>query len=606
VDGSAVVVRSTDRGATWTVRSTIPASASGANVRGRVSSVWHHPSQSGVLFLCTQGGLFRSTDGGASWTRMNGTGSLPVGEVVRVDINPANGNEIYCTVNASPPIPGNATPASLGLWRTTNGGTAWTEISIPSGFPPSKVFVGFADGGGWQPVGSRTLYLIGRGPQLQVSQNGGSTWAAASVSPRPGMDNNWNRTIRDSDNGSVRPEIIARILPHPHIAKRAFAHASAHNFRTDDAVSWRYSGEGFSGEIAFVTASSIAFSNDPLRMAFGITDAGYRITEDGGRSFHVGRVNGHTETGEALKNSSHSIAIHPTNPNLILVSAGFRTQTTQMRLFRSERHFPGDYIGTRGDLGVAVGNSPWVRVRDVNDKYPFLHWNRDTPTVVYANSVRSLDSGVTWQGYAAGFGGARAVFPGDNDIVYGLTKSGNDHTLRRSNDRGASIHSTLVTIPWNGILPGDLYYAVLAIHPTDPAIVFTVGSTGDLARYDGNTGTWKTDYGLLGRHVANHPGAQDLSVSSIALDPQDANVGYVGIRSYGFNGIWRSLNIQAANPDWEDVTLNFHRVSWGPKLVVHPLTGDIFAGTGGVGGVRMLPPPGRRSHPSLIGNGSAL
>jgi hypothetical protein len=52
--------------------------------------------------------------------------------------------------------------------------------------------------------------------------------------------------------------------------------------------------------------------------------------------------------------------------------------------------------------------------------------------------------------------------------------------------------------------------------------------------------------------------------------------------------------------------MDFPRVSTGPMLVVHPLTGDVFAGKDGVGGVRMLPPPGRRSHPSLTGNRSVL
>ena len=60
------------------------------------------------------------------------------------------------------------------------------------------------------------------------------------------------------------------------------------------------------------------------------------------------------------------------------------------------------------------------------------------------------------------------------------------------------------------------------------------------------------------------------------------------------------------SPDWEDITMNFHRMNVGPRLIVHPLTGDLFAGSGGVGGVRLLAPPGSRSHPSLIGNGSAF
>jgi photosystem II stability/assembly factor-like uncharacterized protein len=94
-------MRSTDRGATWTTRSTIPATAVAPAVRGRVNSLFHHPSTASVLFLCTQGGLFKSTNGGTSWTRLSGSGSLPVGDVQQASINPANGSEIYVVVGVA-------------------------------------------------------------------------------------------------------------------------------------------------------------------------------------------------------------------------------------------------------------------------------------------------------------------------------------------------------------------------------------------------------------------------------------------------------------------------------------------------------------------------
>ena len=330
------------------------------------------------------------------------------------------------------------------------------------------------------------------------------------------------------------------------------------------------------------------------------------MTDNGGRSFHVGRVSGYTEANVALKNSCHSVAIHPTDPTLTVISSGFKAAGSEMRLFRSAVRFPGSYVGTRSALGTAAGNSPWVRVRNVNKQTFFLQWNRDTPTVVYEDSVRSLDGGQTWVDYGSGFGGCRAVFPGNHDICYGLTRlTGPErYELRRSNDRGAT-HSLLANIGWGGVLFTNFYYAVLAIHPTDPAVFFTVSSTGDLARYDGNTGAWRTGYGMPARHQAAHPGrGREGQVD------RDRPAGCQRrIRGHGKPRQSRHLAVPEHPGGVSRLGGHHHGlppVHVFPKVWVHPLTGDVLAGSDGVGGVRMLPPPGRRSHLSLIGNWPVL
>ena len=466
--------------------------------------------------------------------------------MVRIDINPANGNEMYAVVNVAV---GASRSATLGLWRTTNGGSSWSQIATPAGFRASKVYVGFADGGGWQPVGSRTLYLVGRGQQIQVSQNGGSSWQAANVQPQPGRDEAWDRQISDSTNGRPRPELTTSLLPHPTIARRAFAHSKSHNFRTDDAVNWRYSGEGFNGEMPFVGASSIAFSDDPLRMAVAVTNSGYRMTDNGGRSFHVGRVSGYTEANVALKNSCHSVAIHPTDPTLTVISSGFKAAGSEMRLFRSAVRFPGSYVGTRSALGTAAGNSPWVRVRNVNKQTFFLQWNRDTPTVVYEDSVRSLDGGQTWVDYGSGFGGCRAVFPGDHDICYGLTRlTGPErYELRRSNDRGAT-HSLLANIGWGGVLfttsttpssrstrPTRRSSSPSARPATSHATTATRAPGGPATACRPATG------GAPGR---GEPRRSSRSRSTRRTPTSDTSAS----RALAIHGIWRSGNIQAVSP----------------------------------------------------------
>ena len=286
-DGHGEVWRSTNRGEGWVKRLTIPLTATGSAVSGHVTGVQAHPSVSGTVFLSTQKGLWKSTDGAASWVRMTGSGGLPVEEVLRVEINPANGNEIYTVINTDARTP------SLGLWHTVNGGTSWTQITLPSaGATASAIYVGSADGGGWEPVASRTLYVMCRGSQMQVSLNGGASWTTISATGRPGHSTNWDTLISNTANGRPRPALCGRILPHPTKRRSAVAHSNGHVFRTDNALNWRYSGEGFSGLITFKYRSGIAFGTNPLNFICGHTDAGISVTKDGGRTFWQTGVKG--------------------------------------------------------------------------------------------------------------------------------------------------------------------------------------------------------------------------------------------------------------------------------------------------------------------------
>lgn len=68
----------------------------------------------------TGGGLFKSTDGGDTWSQITGHG-LPDGIIqVDVTISPTNSNRIYATVAAS---------RSVGLYRSDDGGENWTKTT---------------------------------------------------------------------------------------------------------------------------------------------------------------------------------------------------------------------------------------------------------------------------------------------------------------------------------------------------------------------------------------------------------------------------------------------------------------------------------------------
>jgi photosystem II stability/assembly factor-like uncharacterized protein len=77
------------------------------------------------------GGLFTSRDGGATWTRLVGRGlpTKPVGKVA-VAIAPSNPNRIYAMFETGDGLPWNGQETESGqLWRSENGGERWALVS---------------------------------------------------------------------------------------------------------------------------------------------------------------------------------------------------------------------------------------------------------------------------------------------------------------------------------------------------------------------------------------------------------------------------------------------------------------------------------------------
>jgi photosystem II stability/assembly factor-like uncharacterized protein len=76
-------------------------------------------------------GLFKSTDGGVTWTRLRGNGlpTKPVGKV-SLAIAPSTPNRVYALIETGDGIPWEGNETDVGqLWRTENGGDTWALIS---------------------------------------------------------------------------------------------------------------------------------------------------------------------------------------------------------------------------------------------------------------------------------------------------------------------------------------------------------------------------------------------------------------------------------------------------------------------------------------------
>jgi photosystem II stability/assembly factor-like uncharacterized protein len=68
-------------------------------------------------------GIYKSTDGGNTWTN-TGLGNAKI--INKIVVNPANSNEIYVAALGNPII----ADANRGIYKSTNGGTTWTQVLL--------------------------------------------------------------------------------------------------------------------------------------------------------------------------------------------------------------------------------------------------------------------------------------------------------------------------------------------------------------------------------------------------------------------------------------------------------------------------------------------
>ena len=171
------VFKSTDNGETWTQLSSTSVADNSV-----YSSDWQylyniavHPT-SGNVYAATPGGIYKSTDAGTNWTKVvnNGSSTAP-----RTDVTIAADGTIYTTGSSN-------STANAGINKSTDDGVNWTSVSptLPSTY--GRTIIKTA------PSNSSMVYFFTEGVsgtnntpnvhnhQLWRSTNGGGAWTNIS------------------------------------------------------------------------------------------------------------------------------------------------------------------------------------------------------------------------------------------------------------------------------------------------------------------------------------------------------------------------------------------------------------------------------------------
>ena len=151
-------------------------------------------------------GLFKSTDGGATWKRLSGHG-LPTRTTGKfaLAIARSNSNRVYALIETGDGVPLNGKETDRGkLWRSDDGGENWRLVSYDRNMGGRTHYYFRTE---VSPANENELYFLTAG--FAVSIDGGETAKMAAFANSPGGDNhdiwidpsNANRMAVANDGG---------------------------------------------------------------------------------------------------------------------------------------------------------------------------------------------------------------------------------------------------------------------------------------------------------------------------------------------------------------------------------------------------------------------
>jgi uncharacterized repeat protein (TIGR01451 family) len=482
-----------------------------------------HPTVPATLYAGTEeGGVFKTTDGGNSWTAINtGLVSLNAGRtdlnITALAIDPKQPNTIY------------AGTADSGIFKSNDAGANWIRFS--NGLTDLRILTLIIN-----PETPTTLY-VGTFAGVFKSTDGGNSWTPANT----GLSTNTTILTLAFDPNSPTT-LYTGAAPDTDLSTKTF---SGGIFKSTDA------GASWTPLTTEITANCLAIDPQNLRILYACRRGDAMKSVDGGITW--------TELLEARR-FVNRLFIFPSSPTVIYsastdgifksldggttwLATGLVNKPNDEFLFATTLVVDATapttfYAGTRrGAFKSTDGDATWVPINNglVATVIYSVAIAPITPSTVYAGSSQwltfSTDSGTTWIGLAGVFATVFAIDPqspatlyrsiGDVDGLFKSTDGGLTWIAKNNGLKNRSI-STITIDP---VTPTTLYVGTT---------VANLGATNELngGIFKSTNGgeTWTpTNTGFPTSH------GDVISISSLAIDPKTPTILYAGVSAVNIN-----------------------------------------------------------------------
>ncbi|HEX7183055.1 MAG TPA: hypothetical protein VF756_14530 [Thermoanaerobaculia bacterium] len=552
VSGAPAVFKTTDGGLNWR-----PANE-GLDSRN-VLALALDPREPSVLFAATQGGLFRSGDGAATW---------------RLSLGFSPDEDLFHSVAFDPSSPGTvyATGYQRGVFKSLDGGATWMSknrglpdgagvirlalapsvpgllfLTLTSDFP-ARLYRSDDGGESWSPsdqgIGDRGISALavspssstvyaGTGDGIFRSVDGGRTWLPPSSGGEVGAV--WFLTVPPSPDGTVYAGLYDRgILK-----------------STNHGSSWRLANRGLTA--VPVRSLAVAPSNPSVLYVsvHGLGSRGPAVlrTTDGGATWQ--------EAGQGLPPGEGPglLAVNPRDP-LQVIAAGF--------FGRVWKTADGGETWTLENGGVTYCMHPWdleIDPADPRNVYLVGYESAvcEPPSREGCTGLRSVDGGESWRCMAVRASDL-AVDPRRPSVLYAAGFSG----ALKSTDAGS------VWRPVSG-LSTEQFFDAVSLSPFSPSRVYLAGYSGLLKSSNAGRSWRPAERGLP-------PGTrvQELVASPAAASTVYAG-GFVRFSGHSYHAVFESTD---AGASWRTLSLAGFSPGIGWSLQAHPRrTGILWTAT---------------------------
>ncbi len=519
------VMRSTDGGQTWT--------SLGAQQFGYkcVSDIIIDPENPNIITVCTgwgpyqriNGEIWRSTDGGETWTQVNPVSAIWSDMAVGA-LNPSTGVRYYYAV-------GHGNPGRL--LRSSDRGQTWTVLSPPFG-SGNRDSLRVAT----SPTDPNRVYLLsGRDSQVWVSNNAGASWTALNPSVDGGFYQAWyDAFLHVSVDNQGRDVLYLGLVDLVQrtgggtwrsigqgFTNNALTHVDQHGF----AINPRNPNEALVGNDGGVyrltyNPSTGAVSFTGLNITLGITQfyaAAFHPTNPsrvmgGAQDNSTPRANGNLNDWRCIVGGDGGYcAINPSNPNTQYATY------QNLNIYRTTNNWSSsnDITPNRGSDRVAF-IAP-ITLHPANPNFLLAgtnylwRWNETTGTWTSRLGGQELSSGVVIS-IAGAPSNVNVIYTGGSDGQLWMTTNGGS-SWRQINIGNPSLPNRAITD--------------IAVHPTDPYKVYVVlGGTGTPHVYRCDS-TLANPVSWVNISGSGSTGLPDVHFNSITLDPNAPDlVIYVG------------------------------------------------------------------------------